>query len=122
MQSNQFELTKLFAEKFHLNVEDRNALHDGAIYGSELVDAIAKIVEEKEKYPPEWSIDSPFDGGLIERKENNSFRLTWQAEVGVCRFEVVLQKDFKDIKSASRELAKRFFGSNYDGIKIDWSK
>ena len=122
MNPNQFELTKKFAENFHLNVSDRNALHNGNIYGSELVDAISEIVKQKGNYPPKWSLDSPFDGGLIEKVEKESFRLTWQAEVGVCRFEVIYQKNFQDLNGAAKELAKKFFGASFDGIHIDWSK
>jgi len=122
MNPDQHDLTKLFAENFHLSVPDRNLLYNGTIYGSELVDAISEIVEQKGKFPPKWDLNSPFDGWLIEKINDKVYRLTWQAEIGVCRFQIVSQKDFTDIKNASKELAEKFFGSSFDGIAIDWAK
>src|SRR6185369_667994 len=78
-----YDLTKKFAQNFHLNVADRKLLNGGKIRGAVLCQAIADIVEENDKYPPTWSIDEPFDGGLIEKIEVGHYKLTWKAEVGV---------------------------------------
>ncbi len=121
MDSRQYALTKLFAENFHLNVSDRKELHNSTIFSSELIRVIADIVEQNGKYPPTWSHDTPYDGGLIEKIANDSYQLTWQSEVGVCRFETLYKKSFNNVLSAAKELAKCFFGTTYDGIKIDWS-
>ncbi len=116
-----YDLTKKFAQNFHLNVADRKSLNGGKIRGAVLCQAIADIVEENDKYPATWNIDEPFDGGLIEKIEVGHYKLTWKAEVGVCRFEIMSTTDFIDINVAAKEVAKKFFKTNFDGIPIDWT-
>lgn len=115
-----YDLTKKLAQNFHLNVADRKSLRDGKIHGPVLSQAIADIVEKSGKYPASWNIDEPFDGGLIERIEAGHYKLTWKAEVGVSRFEVMSTKDFVDLHAAAKEVARRFFKENFDGIPIYW--
>jgi hypothetical protein len=116
-----YELTKKFAQNFHLNVADRRSLHDGKIRGFVLSQAIGDIVEECGKYPSTWDIARPFDGGLIEKVEAGHYKLTWKSEVGVCRFETISTTDFIDLDTAATEVAKGFFKSSFDGISIEWA-
>ena len=116
-----YELTKKFALNFHLNVADRKLLDGGKIRGAVLCQAIVDIVEENGRYPAMWNIDQLFDGGLIEKIEVGHYKLTWKAEVGVCRFEIMSSTDFIDLKIAAKEVARKFFKTNLDGIPIDWT-
>jgi hypothetical protein len=117
-----YELTKKFARNLHLNVPDRKALRGGKIRGSVLAQAIADIIEESAKYPESWNIRDAFDGGLIEKIEGSRFRLTWKAETGVSRYEVMSVAEFTDASAAAKGLVQKFFKSSFDGIPIDWSE
>jgi hypothetical protein len=122
MTRSRDDLTKKFAEDFHLNVPDRKHLDDGKIAGSDLVRAIVAIVEESGKYPRNWKLNEPFDGGLIEKIDTQTYQVTWKAEVSVSQYKVMSVEKFTSPRDAAKLVAEQFFGFSYDGIPIDWSK
>ena len=121
MTQSQYDLTRKFAEDFHLNVPDRTHLNNGKIVGSDLVRAIAAIVEDYGKYPKDWKVNEPFDGGLIEKVDERTFQVTWQAEVSVSRYKVLSVDKYANLQDAATVVAKKLFGNGFDGVSIDWS-
>jgi hypothetical protein len=120
MTNSQYELTKKIAEDFHLNVPERKRLDNGKIIGSDLVRAIVDIVEECGRYPKNWKMDDPFNGGLIEKVDARSYQVTWKAEVGVSRYEVLSVDKYASPEDAAKIVAKKLFGVSFDGISIEW--
>jgi hypothetical protein len=120
MTKSQYNLTKKFAEDFHLNVPKRKHLGNGKIIGSDLVRAIVGIVEECGKYPKNWKVDDPFDGGLIEKVDARTYQVTWKAEVGVSRYKVLSVDKYANSDDAAKTVAKKLFGASFDGISIEW--
>jgi hypothetical protein len=65
---------------------------------------------------------SVFPGGLIELEGNGQCRITWRGEVSLGRFEVVEARTYGSPEEAVAVFAPRFFGSQIDGIPVDWNE
>jgi hypothetical protein len=120
MSEEEYALAEKFAHDWHLNVAERKMLAGKPLSGAKLADCIARILEAKGVYPPDWTLDTGFDGGLIQRIGPQEFKVTWKAEVGMCRFEVVGTDLFRSAREACLAYGSRFFGKEFDGIPIDW--
>lgn len=116
------ELARKFIAKWHLSVPERKAMPKGALPGSLLVAEICALVEDKGWYPIDWRPDNGFDGGLIERLDADRYKVYWKVECGVSRFALQAVNEFNSLPEAAREYAARFFGTNFDGIQIDWKR
>ncbi|HUL43471.1 MAG TPA: hypothetical protein VLY03_03845 [Bacteroidota bacterium] len=106
-----------FVNTWHLSVEERRAV--GTISGSEILDAILKIIENEGRYPVHYSADSDYQGTLLYRSDN-TFIVVTKAEVGVQRYAVIEKRVFENADSAVRYAAMKIFPSGFDGVKIDW--
>jgi hypothetical protein len=122
MTYTERELAKKFVETWQLNVPERRSIQDQPISGSSLVEAIIAKLQTLGWYPGDWRPDHGFDGGLIELLSSNTCRVHWKAEVGVSRFELLKVETFDSLASGVRAFGIKFFGANFDGIPIDWSK
>ena len=116
------ELVRKFVAKWHLNVAERKAIPSGSLAGSLIVTEICAVVDEQGWYPVDWRPDDGFDGGLIERLDAGRCKLYWKVECGVSRFALQEVREFHSLSDAAREYAVRFFGNNFDGIPIDWTR
>jgi hypothetical protein len=121
MTPELIELADKFAKEWHLSVPEQRSLPEGGIPADLLVSRISAILQSKGSYPFDWKPADGFDGGLIVR-EGAKFRIYWKVEAGVSRFELKETQEFPDPDLASRVWAKRFFGSGFDGIKINWNR
>jgi hypothetical protein len=83
--------------------------------------AVLSILQEQGSFPPKWSRDSPYEGGLLELHADGSCSITWKAETGVMRSEVTGVQNFPSSTEAVVAYAERFFGSKIDGLPVDWS-
>jgi len=119
-QTDQTHLAQKFALNWHLDVNDRQELSDGVLNGKLVCEEIIKILDENGWYPAAWKPDMDFDGGLIQ-KMGSGCKIHWKAEIGVMRYALVEVEDFKFIEDGVSSFANRFFGSEFDDIKIDWS-
>ena len=61
-----------------------------------------------------------FHGGLIQKVESGC-RIHWKAESGVMRYDLIEVEDFDSVEDVVLSFGKRFFGSNFDDIKIIWT-
>jgi hypothetical protein len=120
MRDEEDALAEKFVRDWHLNVAERKILALKPLSGSKVADCIARILDAKGMYPTDWTPDTGFDGGLIERISPKEFKIIWKAEVGVCRFAVVGVDSYRSAKEACLAYGSRFFGEDFDGIPIDW--
>lgn len=116
------DLARKFVATWHLNVSERRALPSGSLPGSLLVAEICAAVEAKGWYPTDWRPADGFDGGLIELIGANRCKVYWKVECGVSRFALKEVNECDSLPEAARRYAVRFFGTNFDGIPIDWNR
>jgi hypothetical protein len=114
------ELARKLVATFHLSVPERAAFGANPVPGSLLRSAILSILKERGTFPPEWGRDDPYDGGLLEVNPDGSCSITWKAESGVMRSEVMGVQNVPSPTEAVAAYAERFFGSKIDGIPVDW--
>ena len=119
-QRDQTHLARKFALDWHLDVKDRRALLDGVLNGRLVCDEILKILDVEGWYPSTWKPELDFDGGLIQKMDSGC-RIHWKAEIGVMRYALVEVEDFESIEDGVSSFSKRFFGNEFDDIKIDWA-
>jgi hypothetical protein len=121
---NVQELARKLVTTGHLSVPERRALLGAnPVPGSLLCSTILSILKDQGSFPPQWRAGDPFEGGLIEVATDGSWSITWKAEVGMLRYEVIEIQKFSTVASLPRTVrsyAQRFFGSNIDGVKVDW--
>jgi hypothetical protein len=116
------DLARKFVAKWHLNVLERKSVPTGGLAGSLLVAESETIVDQAGWYPRDWRPDDGFDGGLIERLNHRRYKVYWKVEDGVSHFSLQRINEYENLGDATREYAERFFGQNFDGIAINWSK
>jgi hypothetical protein len=118
--SDGIDLARKLVATFHLDVQERNAFGDHPVPASLIRSAVLSILDEHGMFPPGWWVDEPYDGGLIQARADGSCTITWKAEVGLARFEVMEVQEFPSAAAAVAAYAERFFGSAIDGIPVDW--
>ena len=118
---DQDNIAQKFALNWHLDVKDRQELHNGVLVGSLVCNEIVKILDSGGWYPSKWRPENDFSGGLIQKLESGC-RIHWKAESGVMRYDLIEVVDFDSVESGVLSFAKRFFGNVFDGIEIDWSR
>lgn len=116
------ELARKFTDTWQLNVPERRSLQGGPLAGRLLVAAIIDTLQCHGWYPRDWRPEQDFDGGLLELLPDNQCRAYWKAEVGVCQYKLVKIENFDSLRAAALAYGEKFFGANFDGIPIDWSK
>ncbi|GAA0539402.1 hypothetical protein GCM10008941_18990 [Rhizomicrobium palustre] len=114
------ELARKLVSTFHLSMPERAAFGADPVPGSLLRSAILSVLIERGTFPPKWGRDAPYDGGLIEANPDGSCSITWKAESGVMRSEVIGVQNFASPTEAVVAYAERFFGSSIDGMPVDW--
>ena len=119
-QPSESELIAKLVAYWHLDARERKALPNGEAKGSLVVAAVERSVVKAGCYPITWRPDSGFDGGLVERQANGSCIVYWKAEVALARFELQEAIAYSSLRKACTAYARRFFGSNIDGVRINW--
>ena len=114
------ELARKLVTTFHLNVPDREAFGGQPVPGTLIRSAVLSVLEKHGVFPPDWRVDDPYEGGLIAAKADGTCVITWKAEIGMARFEVMEVQEFPSAPAAVSAYAERFFGSAIDGIPVDW--
>ena len=120
-KKDQRHLAHKFAKDWHLDIQDRQNLSGGFLNGELVCEEIIKILEEEGWYPSRWRPDMDFDGGLLEKLDNDNCRIHWKAEAGVLRFAPLDLQEFDSINEGVLFYGKRFFGNEFDGIEIKWT-
>jgi hypothetical protein len=116
------ELAQKFVKTWQLNVPERRTLRDKSLRGSLIVDAIIQELQANGWYPIDWRPDHRFDGGLVELLSGNTCRVYWKSEVGVSSFDFINIENYELLSEGVRAYGIEFFGANFDGIPIDWSR
>lgn len=114
------ELTCKLVNTWHLSVPEHRAI-PGRVRGSLIYEAIETALESQGRFPVDWQLDDSFSRGLIERRDDGSYRVTWKADVAMMHYEAVSVQEFESRREAVSTFAKVFFGADIDGIPIDWS-
>jgi hypothetical protein len=112
---DEAELIDTLVRRKHLSVPGRRALPDGKAKGNLILDAIERIV------CAEGSLGL-IDGGLnasLERLPGGACRVSWEAEVGMMRFEIVRVVDFPSPRMAAA--AVMMSQKEIDGVAIEWN-
>src|SRR3954463_1932485 len=115
------ELIRKLVSDWHLSAPERRSLPGGKIRGSLIYEAIEEVLNSERQFPVEWQPEDSFTTGLIEGKEDGSYRITWKAESSMMHYEKVAQKEYASQRQAVEAFAHSFFGADIDGIPIDWS-
>jgi hypothetical protein len=114
------DLVRKLVTTWHLSGPEHRALPGGKIRASLIYDALEEVLNAQGRFPVEWQPDDSFSGGLIERREDGSCRVTWRAEFSMMHHEAVSIQDFRSQHDAIKSFAPAFFGGDIDGIPIDW--
>jgi hypothetical protein len=115
------ELVRKLVADWHQSGDEQRTLPGGWIRGSLVFEAIEEILDAEGRYPVTWQPDDSFACGLIERRSDGEYRVTWRAEFSMMHHEAVSVRDFASRRDAVASFARPFFGGDIDGIPIDWS-
>jgi hypothetical protein len=115
------DLVRKLVTTWHLSVPEHREMRGTPIRGSLVCEAIEEVVQAEGRFPVEWQPDDSFAGGLIERQEDGSYRVTCRAEFSLMHHEAVSIKQYQNRREAVATFARYFFGGDIDGIPIDWT-
>jgi hypothetical protein len=115
------ELIHKLVTTWHLDGHERRALPGGTARASLIYGVITEALEAHGRFPVEWQPDDSFAAGVIERKADGAYRITWEADVSMLHYEAVSVQEFDSRQRAVETFARAFFGGDIDGIPIDWS-
>jgi len=112
----------------HLNVPERLQLRSKSIPIREILKIIEDVLNEQNFFPPHArpgnSAKGVYEGGILEKLNDGTYRLHWQRHYAWDPFTVA-ESSFQDYKKL--EIAVREFGhhewreNDIDGIKITWN-
>jgi hypothetical protein len=115
------DLVRNLVTTWHRTGSEHKAMPGGFIRGSLIYETIEEILEAEGRFPVDWQPDESFAGGLIERQDDGSYRVTWKAEFSLMHHDAVSVEEYGSGREAVVAFARRFFGGDIDGIAIDWS-
>jgi hypothetical protein len=115
------DLVRKLVTTWHLSASEHKAMPGGVVRGSLIYETIEEVLQAEGRFPVEWQPDESFAGGLIERQEDGSYRVTWKAEFALMHHDAVSVQEYRNLREAVTAFARRFFGGDIDGIAIDWS-
>jgi hypothetical protein len=112
---NRIETIKKLLKTLHLNIEERKIFENEAVTTSEVIQ-IAKEELMNSKFFPS---SAPYEGCFIEKMPDLSFRLHCQ-RYGATNMQLAESnyEDFDNISDAVKELIKKEWKNDIDGINI----
>lgn len=120
-RSHEKILTEKLLTKFHLNNIERKELPDGKVKFSMIVTVIKEILSESGWFPKDWRLDMSFCGGLLEIISENKVNFYHKEEIALNKYKVIEVKKNLKIEKATYKFLKTTFGSQIDGIEIDFN-
>ena len=105
----------------HLSVPERSVLPGGKAKATLVFSVIEEAVRMRGWFPDGLRPENDFDGGLIERRGDGTCMIRWKGEMAYLHYALIDMQECRDVEEAAKAFAQRYFGSNIDGVPIDWN-